>query len=163
MILNDTTWTPFWQQMVWYDGIEYFRNQRVIGMAATLTDYTLTLNGTAIQPATDKVEADNNAPVSSAAVYTKLDEVNTTLNSKQDRLNHTMGGITIDGDTISAWGGYINYGNLPTDMAAAQPCNGWTYGPKYPMSAHKQLATYLSIPYTMRVSSIRLRISKGME
>lgn len=79
-ILSDTTWYPLWQQMEdRSEGMDRFTYQRVTGMVATLTDYTLSLNGSALLPPTDKVENGNTAPVSSSALYN-------ALAGKQDKL-----------------------------------------------------------------------------
>lgn len=59
--------------------MDRFTYQRVTGMVATLTDYTLSLNGSALLPPTDKVENGNTAPVSSSALYN-------ALAGKQDKL-----------------------------------------------------------------------------
>lgn len=88
-ILSDGMWNHPWDDndpLVHDYGLYPYTDQRVSAVKVVSTDYHLNVNGVEILPATDLVEADNNAPVSSAAVYTKLGEVNTALNSKQDKL-----------------------------------------------------------------------------
>lgn len=79
---------PLWSydDPAWQNYRISFSYQSVSADQLVPTDYTLSLNGTAIKPATAVVEAGNNAPVSSAAVYAKWNELNTALIGKQDVL-----------------------------------------------------------------------------
>lgn len=145
IVLGDSNSTTTLGGAVTFNGSLTSNCNFAVGGAGT--SYTATVNGKNILVEGD-VDLSN---------YATKDDVD----AKQDKLRYTMGGLSIDGNGISAWGSEVEYGDLPTDMAAAQPYNGWAFGTKIPIPYQQR--TYLKNVRSMRVYSIRLRISRGLE